>query len=76
MNRRDAMASLPAAAGTLLGPRVLRAQAGFPDRARAANFRAQWLGRVLINPVRCPLRSESDGITARHRNDAMGQKAT
>jgi tripartite-type tricarboxylate transporter receptor subunit TctC len=33
MNRRDAMASLLAAAGTLLGPRVLRAQAGFPDRA-------------------------------------------
>jgi tripartite-type tricarboxylate transporter receptor subunit TctC len=33
MNRRDAMASLLAAAGTLLAPRVLRAQAGFPDRA-------------------------------------------
>jgi hypothetical protein len=30
MNRRDAMASLLAAAGTLLGPGVLRAQAGFP----------------------------------------------
>jgi hypothetical protein len=30
MNRRDAIASLLAAAGTVLWPRVLRAQAGFP----------------------------------------------
>jgi len=30
MNRRDAMASLLAATGTLLGQRALRAQAGFP----------------------------------------------
>ena len=33
MNRRDAMAFLLGAAGTLLAPRLLRAQTGFPDRA-------------------------------------------
>jgi hypothetical protein len=30
------------------------------------------LGRVLINPAQCPLRSESDRIAASPRNVAMG----
>src|SRR5712672_3093731 len=32
MNRRDAMVSMLAAAGTVLAPAVVRAQAGFPSR--------------------------------------------
>lgn len=32
MHRRDAVASMLAAAGTLLAPRIARTQAGFPDR--------------------------------------------
>jgi tripartite-type tricarboxylate transporter receptor subunit TctC len=33
MNRRDAITSMLATAGSLIGPRAARAQAGFPDRA-------------------------------------------
>ena len=41
---------------------------------------ADFVGRVLKNPapraVRCPLRSESDRIAARQRNDAICHKRT
>ena len=36
--------------------------------------RRERLGRVLINPAQCPLRSESDRIAAGQRNDAMCHK--